>query len=309
MLPQVTPRYGRCIYCSYDGPADKLSDEHTIPKSLDGKRQLLLASCPKCCDVTKALEGYVSGKMLGTFRTARGVYTRHKKNRRLEAIQRVRLRGELEDVVLRIKDEHTAPLFLPHLPLPGILDGDDLSDRWECHEYGIWVRNLNTTKLPAGRIRVHASGDLDAYRFGRVIAKIAHCEAVNLFGLENFEPFLPAIILGTSTAVPYFVGCIPGRHDPLPVSDRNWILSLLQHNDEQLIIHVIRLFGDIVLGRQPVGTPYFMSVVGRLNPWRNGSEVVPLYSTLDKLVKETLLGFRRASNISHLGHGGHPPVT
>jgi hypothetical protein len=202
--------------------------------------------------------------MLGVFRSAKGVYSRNSNKKKADVSQRFRVSGELTDVELRIKDEHPAPLLLPHLSTPGLLTDADPDARWEDLPYGYWLRELRTAKLPPGNLKIVISDDSDPYKFGRVLAKIAHCETVNHFGLDGFVPFLPKIILGEDTRIPYFIGGIEGRHEPLNAGYL-WALRLLRYKDDLLIVHVLRLFANIALRLQPVGTPYYVSIVGKTN--------------------------------------------
>lgn len=257
------PTIGRCVYCfSSDG---QLTSEHIIPKALDGKKQLLKASCTRCQTTTKELEGLVCGKMLGDFRAARGVYSRPRKQpRRTIATFEFRDGPNIRAVPLNLKDQHPAPLFLPHFPLPAILSGEEPAITWGPIKMGTWIRNdLHSPLLPNGTIKGIFSSEIDLFKFARVVAKIAHCETVNAIGLDAFEPFLPGIIRGIDKDIPSYVGAIPGFHPPTK-DTYSWLLARLRLKDVSLILHVIRIFGDTGFGRVRMGTPYFVSVVGRL---------------------------------------------
>ena len=56
---------GICIYCGWDGGAEGLRNEHTVPYSLGGNTELLAASCADCEAITSYLDGYAFGCCLG----------------------------------------------------------------------------------------------------------------------------------------------------------------------------------------------------------------------------------------------------
>jgi hypothetical protein len=93
--------------------------------------------------------------------------------------------------------------------------------------------------------------------FGRFLAKIAHAEAVRLYGLDNFMPVLPEMILGKDDQWPYFIGRpIQDDFEDVPKS-QCWI-RLYHHPQKNsgIILARIRLFVqlqgpvyDIVVGK------------------------------------------------------------
>lgn len=147
------PKIGRCIYCDYAGPKADLTTEHIIPKALNGKRQLREASCRECAKETGRLESFVTGNMFATVRTARGDYSRNAKKRKTETPLLVKgTDGAFEELPLLIKGEHPAPLFMPHLPTPGVLDGRDPNAKWGEIRTGCWLQPVRTNKLPEGPV-------------------------------------------------------------------------------------------------------------------------------------------------------------
>jgi hypothetical protein len=90
----------------------------------------------------------------------------------------------------------------------------------------------------------------------RMIAKIAHGAAVWQFGLDNFEPFLLPLILGSDVSSDhYYVGGIP-EDIPRSWGPHNVEVSLLGDKAPYLILVGIRLFSDL-------GAPAYLAVVGK----------------------------------------------
>jgi len=68
-----------CIYC---GDSTKpRSSEHIVPYSLDGKGELLSASCPDCADMTSKNELVVARKIYGNFRLSQKSASRKTKGK------------------------------------------------------------------------------------------------------------------------------------------------------------------------------------------------------------------------------------
>jgi hypothetical protein len=62
-------RGGICIYCGWDGGADGLRNEHTVPYSMGGNTELLAASCADCEAITSYLDGYMANAIFFEFRS------------------------------------------------------------------------------------------------------------------------------------------------------------------------------------------------------------------------------------------------
>src|SRR5689334_18138627 len=70
---------GVCVYCG--ATQERLTDEHIIPLSLNGKLVLPKASCSACAKVTGRIEEIVTRNMYGTLRLKKNFRSRHKKKR------------------------------------------------------------------------------------------------------------------------------------------------------------------------------------------------------------------------------------
>jgi hypothetical protein len=113
--------------------------------------------------------------------------------------------------------------------------------------------------------RVWASGRVDTSLFARAIAKIAYCHTVIWLGLDGFRSLaLPRVVLGTCSAVSYFVG---GPLKDPPPSFNTKALHTIQFNDLtgvgsmlRLYVVSIRLFAHS--GSDQHGMPIYHVIVG-----------------------------------------------
>ncbi len=210
---QRTEQYiGKCIYC---GSTDNLSDEHTIPLALRGVRILRKASCPACAGITSQTEqAFLRGPALG-IRTVLSMKTRHPKNRPKDLPLEFIRDGKCSTEMVPI-DDYVPALLLPEIGWPGVY-------RDFPHAKGLKSGDFQAAlhRLDEGRGDDHCQMLLKKYNadevavpfdikhddFLRMIAKIAHCEAILFYGINNFEKFnLIDCILGKNNDVSNWVG-------------------------------------------------------------------------------------------------------
>ena len=100
--------------------------------------------------------------------------------------------------------------------------------------------------------------DLKPEWFARMLAKIAHARAVAEYGLDGFDRYLPAVILGEDGQWPHLIGRASiDEIDPEP-GIGHWItIHNLRPPNERIFIGRIRLFAafggpvyDVVIGRR-----------------------------------------------------------
>jgi hypothetical protein len=89
--------------------------------------------------------------------------------------------------------------------------------------------------------------------FARMIAKIAHCAAVNDFGLEGFQPLAVDMILGRQDTMNYLVGG-DGHHFDPPATDIHTV-SYRTHDETGMLVVLVRLFAML-------GAPTYHVLVG-----------------------------------------------
>src|SRR5262249_53012078 len=94
------PVVGRCIYCF---TTDNLTDEHTVPLSLNGSLKLKKASCTACNNITSKFERSVSRDTLKVARAVMQYTTRHPERRRETYPVEVVISGQVQTVDMPVE--------------------------------------------------------------------------------------------------------------------------------------------------------------------------------------------------------------
>jgi hypothetical protein len=103
---------------------------------------------------------------------------------------------------------------------------------------------------------------VDAAQFARVLAKIAYCQTIALFGLDGFtHPIIPRLILGEFKSIPYLVGSTTKL--PPPPGPRGRQHRVDTFDLARALVVKIRLFADS--GTSEHGMPIYTVVVGTPN--------------------------------------------
>lgn len=202
-------RIGYCIYCS---STDRLSDEHIVPYSLGGWQVLKDASCAKCSDVTKRFEQVCGRSMFGSFRAVNRMPTRRKRERPTEL--ELLVEGPTSKQVIRVPvaDHPGVPAKLPLLQPPGMrFEAAKELPQIQTTDWLV-ITQVNRAKAKkiadstgANQLSAKTPGaDLPA--FMRLLAKVAHGAAYDVFDAAGFVPLLPDYILGTDPHLPFVVG-------------------------------------------------------------------------------------------------------
>jgi hypothetical protein len=119
---KVVERFiGRCIYCP---SAEELTDEHVIPRALNGNLILRAASCKRCATITSAFELKVLRDTLGPARAMMKLRTRRKKDRPKTLPMRMESEGKETIEQVPVEDyvgvlpilERELPQYLGHVP-------------------------------------------------------------------------------------------------------------------------------------------------------------------------------------------------
>lgn len=247
------PRVGRCIYCHSTEPP--LTDEHIFPQGLRGRDFLRDASCEGCRIITGQIEQEVLRDAVWPLRQMLGMKGRRKQP---PTIPTRRLDVAGNELHLRLPHHQIwTKAALPDFKNPpGFLSGRERSEGQMELDIVVFYdpRCVGGKYDPGGFVRVRPEA------VARMLAKIAHAQAVKIYGLDGFDAYLPDVILGTDPSWQYFVGRpIQDDTDP-PVGTSNWI-RLYHHPD---------INSGIVLGRiqlfQEVGGPVYDIVIGRPKP-------------------------------------------
>ena len=195
--------FNRCIYC---GESSGLSDEHVVPESLSGRWVLEKASCGKHRHKASLIEGYIGREMLLPIRHTDHFPSKHK-GRPLTKIIQAKLVGsnEFTDVEVDI-DDLPILIMLPMLQWPELMRGhtepsSGLTGKW----WGISVPEKQTKLYSKYNVTETQSQSFSADGVGQLLAKIAHCYAVALIGLDGSDPALVDIIDGDLRLLPLYL--------------------------------------------------------------------------------------------------------
>ena len=249
---QVLGNVGQCIYCKTTQKA--LHTEHIVPYSLNGRWELLKASCQDCADITSTFERDVSRKLLLPARML-DLSTYHKGKQPAALSLEIESRGQKETLHIPWK-EAPIPISLPFFKLPAYIDQ-------RRYEKSIDLCGQPWTVLGSSRIeeiaRKHGAESLsisisyEPIQFARLLAKIAYGFAIAHYGLDKIrEVYVLPAIMGQLDDVGRWVGC--KTTDLLGPSKNLHEIKLISVNEE---IHCnLRLFSQL-------NTPEYLVIVGR----------------------------------------------
>lgn len=186
----------QCIYCG--NKSSKLTKEHIIPLSLNGKFILPKSSCKECAAITSENERVIAKEMFKTIRQTANYQTRRPNERQEYVILK-----DKENNSFSVPNEfmwHTIPYI--KFQKPGInLNGWSSSDGW-----GITTKGVLSEDMPQEKWNYYQEIGLkeptfDGHKwfienYALLMAKIAHSYAVANYGIGNFDPFLTFFIRG-----------------------------------------------------------------------------------------------------------------
>jgi hypothetical protein len=274
MVKEYAP-VGECIYCGRRPPQIKLTREHILAYSLGGDAILRDASCSDCAKITRDIETYCADEIFVDIRAQHNVHSRSGPKKHLVAHSGL-IPNVSEGVshLVPTKD-YPGMLILPSFDLPGIVAGRGISDGFPSltiHGWSInhdhedrWVR----TKLSSGASSV-IKREIDPFKFGRMLAKVAHGIAVAELGSHAFKPKLGNVIL-KGDCVPYFVGCASDKTPP-PVPMKTWVrVEIREIRGKKYVTVFLRLFAYVgaTVNETEKGTPTYSVIVGEFLPWRS----------------------------------------
>lgn len=243
-----------CIYC---GKRVLLTDEHVVPLAIGGQHILRKASCVMCADITKKFEQDVMRGLWGQARASYNAPTRRKKERAKSFILKDP-KGAAEDLTV-LAQHYPAPMIFYYMPVAGILAGTDrLVDRsreWVLKAIVDDARVREFEKKHPGRLT--SSFKHVPQSFGRMLAKIGHCQVMTALDFGDFAPICLPYILGKKSNVSYVVGSGPTNAPPqreLGYSLRT--VQVLTH-DRMLLVAEVRLLANN-------DTPTYHVVVGEV---------------------------------------------
>jgi hypothetical protein len=248
---------GVCIYCGVDQftpQGGKLSEEHIIPFSINGRYVLPEASCRQCAKATGQFEGVL---MRGSFRAIREYLQFQSRTKaRPTHLPLFNINHVPGSKIMVPIDDYPVTWIIPRFRLPSILQPPPGA---RVGVESLWTEAINydLAKLKALGVRHFESVRFDVMAFVRMLAKIAHSLAILRFGPNYFVPFLRHIILHGADETAYqYVGGVPHRpHE----SDELHSLTIKQLlvGDRRLVAAEIRLFAHF-------NSPIHIVVVGEV---------------------------------------------
>ncbi len=251
---------GQCIYCGDNQSV--LTDEHIIPRSLNGILIFSKASCQKCAKITCNIEGAVARSIFGNFRLKHNIKTRRKKERP-DHIKAGMANDPTAEINVPIQD-HPAPLVMYKCLRAGVLDNVPKSIDTSCN----WQFSVIQDDREMEKFQDKYGKDVTfSFRhvpdqFARTLAKIGYSYAIANIGMEVFKPLAPDLILGREKNLSYLVGGNFELSPPIP--DAGHILRLgIEGTVQRAFITVdIRLFASCP-------TPDYQVVVGEVSGLNN----------------------------------------
>ena len=264
---KIHPGFGVCIYCGSDGGAAGLCDEHVVPYSLNGNCIIKDACCVSCQNKIDPADRYLGKALFYHLRLHIGAQTRKPKDRPSTIKTKVSV-GTEEIFVTLPRDQSPFSLALPVWGLPGALRGASIDAPFS----NVYVNMFHY--VPDNMRSILGIGDDVDYSiwatqkikpdlFARAIAKIGYCYMVMWHGLKGFRPLLlPKVIIGKSSAVPYFVGA-PVELTPPPAKGttlHDVKLGTHQVGQMRLRFAAVRLFANMAYKES--GMPIYMVITG-----------------------------------------------
>jgi hypothetical protein len=196
--PFLYPAPGRCIYCGDD--KSDLDEEHIISFALDGEHAIPAASCRECAKFTCRAEGICLGNMFKAARTRLKLSSRRRRPKTLP-VRYVTVDGRARTVHVPPLD-HPTVIFIGATPPPRLLR--EIFPWWNFEMHQMWVHGDSDTltkHLPRTNERLELA-HFNELAFARMMAKIGHCFAVAILGIDGFKPALTDLILNEQTNLP-----------------------------------------------------------------------------------------------------------
>lgn len=208
--PVYYPSKGSCIYCgARDVP---LKDEHIVPFALGGAHVLRDASCSDCEKVTTRFERQVCRGLWGDARASFDAPTRREHP---EQIEMTHPQDQTRTILIPASEYPGGFLFYKMAPcgfLQGLPDSEDLSAKWEM----VIVDDEPRRKAFFEKYGFHAVLKFKHVPedFGRLLAKIAHCQVLTALDPPDFRAVALPYVLGSKRNCSYIVGGTPGAPEP-----------------------------------------------------------------------------------------------
>lgn len=232
---------GECIYCGQT--EGKLTKEHAVPYSLNGRWTLLRASCEKHARITGAIERETARCLYPSVRNVLRMQSR-KGNYPESLPVIIRRSGEPEPETIHVP-RNEFPLYLPTplFPPPAVLWRKEPKDHFYATLEVLHIAGPTFKQFSEQRGVAYAGEHInfDPVAFARTLAKIGFCAAIYTLGLAplSLTP-IRNIILGTDLCIGHWVGCWYGE----PVNEMGGGIEIRVKASGHDIHVFIRLFAQ-----------------------------------------------------------------
>jgi HNH endonuclease len=255
---------GKCVYCLHDFAADDLTDEHIIPRAMNGGLILKKGACKPCAK--RSNEDYEGAALNNDLLIARRILELRKSRNRgakqpppkplppVAAGDRTMGGGKF-DIALsddQYPNHFSLVLFRP----AGLLVGEDRGA--DLKEMRLQIFNLGGHEKRATNVTVqqsHINGP-----FAKMLAKIAYCYAVAERGFNAFKgDDIRDLLMGRRDDVYNFVGNPAER---IILGNQHLHALYFRERDGWLIV-LVHLFASCIGDPKLPATPYEV-VVGKI---------------------------------------------
>jgi len=196
----------KCIYC--DGVGQ--TDEHIIPFALGGKWKLHKASCEQCREIASKCERNPLSENWAETRGVLDYPSRHRDFGEEKFPLKVTFKNGIEGVLELLKNETLGLTPFLEYPLPAFFvprnyKSGVIVNAHSLISFGLDIRTLaKKYGFKAIRYTVTYRGN----NFEKMVAKIAYCAAVALFGLDSFDQrFVLPVLLDKKDDIGFWMGC------------------------------------------------------------------------------------------------------
>lgn len=251
---------GKCIYCSSQEPG--LSREHVIPQGLGGKRSPLSrsnalvlneASCGHCRDMTSKMEGACLKGMFGVARAHFGM-TRKSRDTGRSLVQIELLDGHKENIEV----EHRFAGSSLILPAYEVIGPPPYPGRYKMPPCKWIPAKFPDKDSPYKDMNPVGQITCDLVLYARVLAKIAFCYAIHIYGVDHFKPTIVPFIVGETGEFSRHVGGLGNFPTQIePETDPTHLHRLWSFTHEDRLVVAVKLFAG-------TGGPTNCIVVGTL---------------------------------------------
>ncbi len=265
----------KCIYCNGVGE----TDEHIIPFALGGKWKLYSASCNHCRNITSKCERNPLSENWTEARAILDYPSRHRNLSNGKFPLKVTFKDGSSGVLELSKSETLGLTPFLEYPLPAFFSPGNYKNGVIINAHSI-ISFGPDIKALSEKYGFKAIKYTVTYKrgnnFEKMIAKIAYCAAVALFGLNSFDQrFVLAALLDEKDDIGFWMGC-DHKGKIIPMIGKQQSRNIIKvgiwkndGNDTKYIIVRLKFFASS-------DAPEYIVVVGTLKT----DFIIPEHQTL-----------------------------